>query len=101
MSAGDGMQRSEALPACPRCGDPGFVNPTTGERQCGNAACEHTDLLPQGEVLTVEEQLAGAVSALGEVVRLLGSGSDQPNDTLARAAAWSVADRAYRQLGGQ
>ena len=36
------------LPACPRCGDPGFVNPNTDRRQCGNAGCDFTDDIEDG-----------------------------------------------------
>jgi hypothetical protein len=37
----DSRQRRVQLPACPRCGHPGFLNPNTGRRQCGNDRCEH------------------------------------------------------------
>lgn len=55
----DAMGISERKPeACPQCGDPGFVNPTTGRWQCGNAGCDNTD-----EIEFVESPLTpGAVS---------------------------------------
>jgi hypothetical protein len=33
------------LPACPRCGHPGYRD-ALGRRYCGNPGCDHTDELP-------------------------------------------------------
>lgn len=55
--------------ACPSCGDPGFLNENTGERQCGNAACEHTEPLTEAvEMVTIPAaDWRGAVEALREI----------------------------------
>jgi hypothetical protein len=51
--------------ACPRCGDPGFVN-IAGERLCGNPGCDHTEPLETGvETVTISAaDWRGAVSLL-------------------------------------
>jgi hypothetical protein len=52
--------------ACPDCGDPGFINPTTGFWQCGNSRCENGDEIDVG-ALPFEQRLPVAVEALREI----------------------------------
>lgn len=37
-------------PACPRCGDPGYIA-LPGQRFCGNPSCDHTVELPAREAV--------------------------------------------------
>jgi ribosomal protein S27AE len=71
----DISERREKPKACPQCGDPGFVNPTTGRWQCGNAGCDNGD-----EVEFDAPPTRGVVSPAGPVTRMIcpacdGSGS--------------------------